>query len=133
MKNKKELAQQLRVGNLLYYKNTKDVAKVELIHNNHFDCRDEYGSFTPNGNYEPIPLTEEILLKCGFEVNGKYYHSKYIQDSIKLIYDFDQRILYFKYNGEFSPMIQIPKTIEYLHELQNIIHALTGQELKIEL
>ena len=133
MKNNKELAQQLRVGNLLYYKNTKDVAKVELIHNNHFDCRDEYGSFTPNGNYEPIPLTEEILLKLGFEFNKKYYHSKYIKYLIKLIYDFDQRILYFKYKGEFSPMIQIPKTIEYLHELQNLYHALTGQELKIEL
>lgn len=81
----------------------------------------------------PIPLTEEILLKCGFEINGKYYRSKYIQDSIKLIYDFNQRVLYFKYKGEFSPMIQIPRTIESLHELQNLYHALTGEELEVHL
>lgn len=84
-------------------------------------------------NLKPIPLKEEMLLKCGFEFNKKYYHSKYIKDLIKLIYDLDQKILYFKYKGEFIPMIQIPKNIEYLHELQNVIHALTGQELKIEL
>jgi len=82
---------------------------------------------------KPIPLTEEILLKCGFQINGKYYRSKYIQDSIKLIYDFNQRILYFKYKGEFSPMIQIPRAIESLHELQNLYHDLTGEELEVHL
>lgn len=124
MKNKKELAQQLRVGNLLYYKNTKDIAKVELIHNSHFDCRDEYGSFTPNGNYEPITLTEEILLKCGFEINeGKtlFEHSKC---GLKLM---DIVGLYYRAN------FPIKADVTSVHQLQNLYHALTGQELKIEL
>ncbi len=70
-------ATDLRVNNLLYFKNTKDIAKVSLIHDKHFDCRDEYGSFIPNGNYEPIELTEEWLLKMGFEKDGKYYSKGY--------------------------------------------------------
>jgi hypothetical protein len=67
---------ELRIGNCLQYKNTNDIAIVELIHKKHFDCRDEYGSFTPNGNYQPIPLTEEWLLKFGFEHSKPNYWFK---------------------------------------------------------
>lgn len=124
----------LRIGNLVSLSGSLTL-KVYEIHEDCFYAKDSKGSSFKNtwADLKPIPLTEEMLLKCGFEFNKKYYHSKYINDSIKLIYDFDQKILYFKYKGEFIPMIQIPKNIEYLHELQNVIHALTGQELKIEL
>lgn len=59
---------ELMIGNLLRYKGTEYIATVDLIHGEkHFDCRDEFGSFTPNGEYEPIPLTEDWLDKLGFE------------------------------------------------------------------
>src|SRR6478735_11936508 len=58
---------ELRIGNYLNYKNTKDLAIVHLIHGEkHFDCNDEFG-FTPNGNYEPIKLTDEWLIKFSFK------------------------------------------------------------------
>jgi len=57
----------LRIGNLLHYKGTTHTATVEIIHGkNHFDCRDEHGMFTPNGEYGPIAIDAEWLLAFGF-------------------------------------------------------------------
>jgi hypothetical protein len=59
---------------------------------------------------DPIPLTEDLLLKCGF--------ADYSDDGSKriaLIKDLE---------------IKCP---EYLHQLQNLYFALTGEELNVEL
>lgn len=132
-------ASELRIGNLLYFKNTHDVAKVELIHNNHFDCRDEYGSFIPNGNYEPIPLTEEWLLKFGFKRHDKgsvsaqfsYGTNPVTQDYLiylKWIKDYQSNYQLkgfpFYNNGHFE--------IKTVHQLQNLIHSLCGEELELK-
>lgn len=123
-------ATELRLGNLALNSSNESVIVLEISKTLVKTTPDDLHLIS---ELKPIPLTEEILLKCGFEINGKYYRSKYIQDSIKLIYDFNQRVLYFKYKGEFSPMIQIPRAIESLHELQNIHYALTGKELEVYL
>ena len=124
---------ELKIGNWVYNSTTRNNMQVyPMMIPQLYNIEKEYGSLK-DSNIKPIPLSEEILLKCGFDINGKYYRSKYIQDSIKLIYDFNQRVLYFKYKGELSPMIQIPRTIKSLHELQNLYHALTGEELEVYL
>ena len=123
-------AEELRIGNYVLDEENKVRLVTEL---SRALIRTSFDLILLASEVKPIPLTEEILLKCGFEINGKYYRSKYIQDSIKLIYYFNQRVLYFKYKGEFSPMIQIPRAIESLHELQNIYYALTGEELEAHL
>lgn len=73
----------------------------------------------------PIPLTEEILLKAGFEKDtGEFYIYK----------DITVRKTY--YSDDFWRFIfkhQRIKDIKYLHDLQNTIFALTGEEIKIEL
>jgi hypothetical protein len=124
---------EIRIGNCLQYKNTKDIAIVELIHKKHFDCRDEYGSFTANGNYQPIPLTEEWLLKFGFEFRdtNKQYgwylevsinrvltwcHSK----EINLEFDLED----YNYNNTLFDF-----NCQYVHQLQNLYFALTNEEL----
>ncbi|MGV6945062.1 hypothetical protein [Sphingobacterium kyonggiense] len=116
-------ATDLRIGNLVYYKNTKDIAKVELIHNKHFDCRDEYGNFTPNGNYEPIPLSEEVLLKAGFKHKGAgfYIHASSLLDLCNIGDDFFLVGL----KG-----VSLSK-VYYLHQLQNLYYSLTGEELEV--
>lgn len=80
------------------------------------------------GKYDdirPIPLTEEILLKAGFEKDtGEFYIYK----------DITVRKTY--YSDDFWRFIfkhQRIKDIKYLHDLQNTIFALTGEEIKIEL
>lgn len=68
---------------------------------------------------QPISLTEEWLLKFGFEKVG----FQFIKDGIEL---FPIRDLY--YRGNFP----IKSDIKYVNQLQNLYFALTGEELKLK-
>lgn len=74
----------------------------------------------------PIPLTEELLLKIGFKRNGNYWDKGC----------FSLPIHPTKSGGEF---ILVPNNfvaaipLKYLHQLQNLYFALTGEELTISL
>lgn len=91
----------------------------------------------------PIPLTKELLLKCGFEYHAKtprvkqvYFTHKQSGFILRLddadCYDvadhFDDNdgmgyeIVSFSFSG----------TIKYLHRLQNLYLALIGEELQID-
>ena len=77
--------------------------------------------------FEPIPLTEEILLKCGFEK---------IENGWKVI-DF----ICFKISWERLAGLTLTfenesiyiSHIKHLHQLQNLYFALTNEELTIQL
>jgi len=81
-------------------------------------------------NYTGIPLTPEILEKCGFERGIKS-----INEGLELQIDFyknsiDARItLLDNFDGDRSADIIETK---YLHELQNLYYALTKQELNYQ-
>lgn len=74
--------------------------------------------------YNPISLTEEILLGCGFK-NGSY-HTNWFSH-----YELTSHIV--KYDDGFIleevDDIRISTSFHYLHQLQNIYYALTGTEL----
>lgn len=102
----------LRVGNLVLYDDK--LFEVDVI-----------VTFADN-DFNPIPLTPEILEKCGFE---KVYQS-YVLDK------------FFLYNGpdvagdwwfKMSEAVGFTVKIKYLHQLQNLYYALTGEELKINM
>lgn len=130
---------ELRIGNYLKYKNTNDLAIVELIHKQHFDCMDEYGAFTTNGNYEPIPLTEEWLLKFDFQKckgrHGLYFKHKEL-DAFRVWYNEDLnswsagRRDYKSIDKEYNTY-WIRDNIKALHQLQNLYFALTREELTL--
>ena len=67
----------------------------------------------------PIPLTEEWLLRLGFELEEGWYW----KSSLRL---FNIRGLYFRAN------FPIKADILYVHSLQNLYFALTGEELEIK-
>ena len=68
---------------------------------------------------EPILLTEEWLLKFGFEKkSGWDDYEYYIKDEVEII---------FNENVMFKNSIE--NQIEYVHQIQNIYFALTGNEL----
>lgn len=76
---------------------------------------------------KPIELTEEILVKCGFEkhsTNPFWFRKKQIcislAESLELI-SWDMQIF------------KIDLKVKYLHQLQNLYFALTGEELEINL
>ena len=67
--------------------------------------------------YKPIPLTEEWLFKFGFE---KAYET---------CYQYKDFIL----NDKFIMMdIDITIQLKYVHQLQNLYHSLTEEELTIK-
>lgn len=85
----------------------------------------------------PIPLTPEILEKCGFEkaIDGMRI-SMPISDNLgcdnyHLYRAYDSNEFFIagdKENSGFGRFI-----IQYLHQLQNLYFAITGEEIKIEL
>ena len=86
---------------------------------------------------DPIKLTDEWFLKFGFDLIDDQYYSKHTQCGIgglgitkkdyrPLVLVVDER----QYDGVYRQVIG--KQIEYVHELQNLYFALTGEELKIE-
>jgi len=73
----------------------------------------------------PIPLTEEILLKCGFEFKNNAYFSP--------VFNTAERIRIVGGNDNFHFIMNIHKAIKIksLHQLQNLIFILTeGKELE---
>ena len=74
---------------------------------------------------KPIPITEEILLKCGFKfINGYGYKRHNFQLICINVADSKEFIFrYFMLNVE----------LQYLHQLQNLYFVLTGKELEVNL
>jgi len=126
-------ANELRIGNLV----SNDRSTCEILHLNGGDfinCTLKTKQGNPiNAHYdliEPIPLTEEWLLKAGFrksklegyEVHFIYQHQK-IHSGVTAIY-----------NADFSMKLDnVARGIKYVHKLQNLYFALTGEELVFSL
>ena len=134
----------LRIGNYVYYEHTTHI--VSGIHENkvyswwvkdgepviEYEAKDISGTQVENpymdvvSQYEPIPLTEEWLLKFEFWTSDWDIHStlrKQVLDS-SLVYDKDNKTF------DLGDLLNIK--IEYVHQLQNLYFVLTGEELKLK-
>lgn len=127
-------ANELRIGNWVNVQPHNQYAQIIEIKSGRPDNRDFVRISSPDldtqfaveiSQIKPIPLTEEILLKAGFEKDtGEFYLYK----------DITVRKTY--YSDDFWRFIfkqQRIKDIKHLHDLQNTIFALTGEDIKIEL
>jgi len=114
-------ANELRIGNYVYCNfTTNQPDKIYKINCVDFDIIN-----TKDGNmenYKPIPLTEDILLECGFEFDGLFYSKgKFVLGNIDNYY--------FLCIDRSTPF----KHFQYIHQLQNLYFALTGNELTVTL
>lgn len=127
-------ASELRIGNILLgYLTGKPVIVdwVVLKHMQDGNYRSVYNPDTPV--YQPIPLTPEILEKAGFEkAFGGYQKSLGNRvNATRLGYYERTNEVYIEMTDDHY---EIPAaTAKYLHQLQNLYFALTGEELNIEL
>ena len=80
--------------------------------------------------YEPIPLTEEWLLSCGFSKKSKD-SSIFLKEEDDFTYMFlgDNFSRHYKHQKLFEFVYLA--TIEYVHQLQNFYWCLNGKELEI--
>lgn len=80
-------------------------------------------------NWEPIPLTEQWLIDFGFEKfgdNSSFYLGCYEKGFIFDRYDSTQARIWWR--GRYMGICQ---RLEYVHQLQNLYFALTGEELQL--
>jgi hypothetical protein len=74
-------------------------------------------------NCRAIPLTPEILEKCGFETPDGYIDTVKYKDGVMI--DFNRGKYLLRENNRIE--------IKYLHQLQNLYFSLTGEELEVKL
>jgi len=85
---------------------------------------------------DPIPLTEEILLKCGLAQKGSFFGIGFLDTTYW--YNRENHILYIEYTDSPFPEDEgvrypISSPIKHLHTLMNAIYDLTGEELEVKL
>jgi len=117
---------EIRIGNYLEYFGS--IVKVNSIRkdNQYYISAEKFNTDYYNviDSYKAIPLTEEILLKCGLKLiteRTKNYMLKGISGEPCFHFNKNNTVSCYKAN------------IKYLHQLQNLYFALTNQELNITL
>ena len=117
-----ELLKSLRIGNYIRSKSDKKYYKIVRL-----DIENDI-----NITAEPIPLTEEILLKFGFyksEISGEhFYFNPELLIKVRIEDGYWEEPSLDVFLG-----LNYITCIEFVHELQNLIFALTKEELKINL
>ncbi len=132
---------ELRIGNYIDYERTTHV--VTGIKNNIIWSRwikqsdDEDDYFDDEDNHQPIPLTPEILEKAGFGVPVDLSLNSTASTLSKIIGEFNISCL-FDFDGAIQVEIgdnagSIAVIINFVHQFQNIVYYLTGEELNINL
>jgi hypothetical protein len=130
----------LRIGNYVYYEHTTHI--VDGIYENkvyswwvkdrepviEYEMKDVGGAMVKNpyrdavNQYEPIPLTEEWLIKLGFEKNiTTDLYPTFSYDIVNV----NDGIVYVLNYGFVNH-------IKYVHQLQNLYFTLTREELKLK-
>lgn len=111
---------ELRIGNLVNF-TFMELTEQYTVH----EIRANSVLITPDISYElsmvsGIPLTEQWLLDLGFEDLGGYWQIKNNWFDVEYIND----SFWFTTHGD-------DVRIQYVHQLQNLYHSLTGQELTL--
>jgi hypothetical protein len=121
-------ANELRIGNLLFDRGDKilrlDYWDFMKPAQRMFLGDSEVHPLTEDLEYcKPIPLTEEWLLKFGFKWKQIKDLSSYTLSKLELYrYSSNNNKIFFEYaEGEVE--------LKYVHQLQNLYFALTGEEL----
>lgn len=130
---------ELRLGNYVMYEQTTHVVTAisrTLVETHWHGGTENYFHLTDE--LDPIPLTEEVLLKCGF--SDKDYKQGYIgidYESGAMTFDFVLNKPGVIGNWNKCYTFSLPEhrfvNIDYLHQLQNLYFDLTGEELEVKL
>jgi hypothetical protein len=132
-------AQELRIGNYINDINhpERECQVFRLTCGTDYNIAYSYGKCYEDGyandkldQLQPIPLTEEWLLKFGWNYHKSedcvYYSHSWGKNGMEII------VKDYHYKGfELELGKARFKSIEYVHQLQNLYFALTGNELTI--
>lgn len=120
---------ELRIGNwVMVGKMTEPTRVFSLNYNRNSDYIGYLiNASIPGSHLYPIPLTPEILEKCGF---------KYDHDQIGMMYRIKNFVMFYdgegigrNYGMDASDEERMDVNCKYLHQLQNLYFALTNTEI----
>ncbi len=128
-------ANELRIGNWVNVIVSGKGNKASTVESISYDIDEGYSinlniGYRRAGNdaISGIPLTEEWLLKFGFE--GKTLGNNDIQFKYKeYMFDYSSSSLYRNFPREGMRWVFIAGDLHKVHQLQNLYFALTGEEL----
>lgn len=111
-------ANELRLGNwVYYYDGNKIQVNIDVIR----------ALITVPAYCDPIPLTPELLIACGFSKKSEVDSESWVKDDVLRfrleVSDYHANKFYYRKQT----------AIQYLHQLQNLYFALTQTELTINL
>lgn len=122
-------AKNYRIGNYIQYNNeNKSVGRITTLVSDFVSrldyCQIDYVINKKHWliNVNPIPITEEWLLKLGFISNA--YQDRYESNCIHIQCD--------KLKGKTDLYIEGMPHIKHIHQLQNLYFSITGEELEIK-
>jgi hypothetical protein len=117
-------ASELRINNLVNYKIVDELdERKEWFEPCEIDAVDLQ---VIDSDYQPIPLTEEWLLKFGFEKSDNNF-DWYIKDNYCVSFLKELDLIVFKIKFQTVDICKI----KYVHQLQNLYFALTNEELTL--
>jgi len=111
-------ATELRIGNYVYPFDDINLVDEKIIFRDFVKV--SVKDLSDTNHLYPIPITEEWLLKFGFKKHKAWDDSFYYLKSDVDIFEY---LSGFEHN-DFH--------IKYVHQLQNLYFALTGEELKFK-
>jgi len=122
-------ANELRIGNIIYLDGYEEITEIttEGVKTNFTDSH-----FVDFDSIYPIPLTPEILEKCGFikSDNSQDLYWYLNQDGFEIsIQECGDGYALFNYDGYSGQHSTIGTPFLYLHNLQNLFFALNSKEL----
>lgn len=124
-------ANELRIGNYVQYK----YGNIEVVSEIKTECLSLERELVQT-KYEwvtGIPLTHEILEKCGFIKHRvllyTYFELRPVTGGINIRFEDNEILLFIESDEGRDRLLHIKS----LHSLQNLYFALTGEELKINL
>lgn len=114
---------ELRIGNYV----TED-GRLILIH-------DGFGIDHAH-NFEAIPITEEWILKFGFEIKEVRDIIEYLLNKAMFMFSIYRKVGYdvffLSQYSEIDKDIMGTTQIKYVHQLQNLYYSLTQEELALK-
>lgn len=126
-------AKELRIGNITILHRGDDFSGNE---NRELDAIDINVAFEEPERFSPIPLTPEILEKCGFEkrLHGNEWFvvcGKTSKNMSGLFIEINIDDNYSCSIGQLNHFSHQFGEYKHLHQLQNLYYSLTGTELPI--
>ena len=142
-------ASELRIGNFVATEGIDyvEISKIDADFGICYKIPQEFGQFYPYKEVEPIPLTEEWMMRFGFEKipYAQILFLGEIRDlkekecwyQIKVISEFPELeiAIHFEHDTTITIIIDDHTEVQYIkhvHQLQNLYFALTGEELTIK-